>query len=126
LNLLGGIKIVVSSIASHATMRKGSSIEFFLPALTKSYLCIYKFLLTSPIPFRKKKEEKYFQNFVLIIKALIENFQSWRAVSGNKNKFFFSFANGILFIKSHVNKNFFFIEKLLIFVPLHKNFFSNR
>jgi len=120
------IKIVVSSIASQATMRRGSSIEFFLPAQTKSYLFIYNFLLTSPIPFRKKKEEKDFQNFLLINHPSIEIFQYWRGFSKNKIKNFFSFTNEMLLEKKQVNKNFFFIEKLLIFVPLHKNFFGNH
>jgi len=126
LKLIDRIKIVVSSIASQATMRRGSSIEFFLPALTKSYLFIYKLLFTSPTPFRKKKEEKNFQNFLLNCPSSIEIFQWGRAISENKNKIFFCFTNEMLFGKNQVNKNFFFNEKLLIFVPLHKNFFGNH
>jgi len=120
------IKIVVSSIASQATMRKGSSIEIFLPAVPKLYLCIYKLLFTLPTPFRKKKEKKKFRNFLRTDHFRIDFFQCWRILSENKNKNYFSFTNEMLFRKNQVNKNFFFIEKLLIFVPLHKNFFSNR
>jgi hypothetical protein len=126
LKLFDRIKIVVSSIASQATMRKGSSIEIFLPAVPKLYLCIYKLLFTLPTPFRKKKEKKEFRNFLRTNHFAIDFFQCWRILSENKNKNFFSFTNEMLFRKKQVNKNFFFIEKLLIFVPLHKNFFSNH
>jgi len=103
-------------------MRKGSLIEFFHSPVPGYYLWIYKFLLTLPISFRKKKEEKKIRNFFLTNGIGIEIAQYQRLFSDKKIKKFLRFANEMLLAKKVVNKNFFFNEKLLIFVPPHKIF----
>jgi hypothetical protein len=105
-------------------MRKGSLIKFFFDPVLKHYLCIYKYLPTLPIPVWKKKEEKKFLNFLPINGLAIDVFQSQRLFSKHNDNFFFAFTNEMLLRKKQVNKNFFFNEKLLIFVPLHKKFFQ--
>ena len=122
LKLFYGIKLVVSSIASQASMRKGYPIEFFPVRVPGLYLWIYKFLLTLPTSDRKKKEEKKIQELFPTDGDAGEEIQHQRLIPEKANKIFLGFPNKMLLKKKEVNKNFFFNEKLLIFVPLHKIF----
>jgi hypothetical protein len=112
LKLVYRIKIVVSSIASLASMIKGSPIKNFLIPVPGHYLWIYKFLLTPPTSDRKKKEEKKIRDFDSTDGDATENVQHQRLISENKSKFFFGISNEILLKKKEVNKNFFFNKKL--------------
>jgi hypothetical protein len=122
LKLFYGIKIVVSSIASQASMRKGCSIENFSVPVPGFYLWIYKFLLTLPTSDRKKKEEKKIRDFLLTDGHASDLIQHQGLIAKNSIKKFLGFPNQMLLKKKDVNKNFFFNKKLLIFVPLHKIF----
>jgi hypothetical protein len=103
-------------------MRKGSSIELLPDPVLKFYLWIYKFLPTLPTPDRKKKEEKKIRDLLTTDGDAIDIFLSWCSILEKKIKKIFEFPNEMLLERKDVNKNFFFNEKLLIFVPLHKIF----
>ncbi len=107
-------------------MRKGTSIEDFLTAVPDLYLGIYKNLPTLPTSYRKKKVQKKIPHFFSPHAKSDVIFQYWCSILENKNNFFLRFTNEMLLKKKEVNKNFFFNEKLLIFVPLRKNFFNHR
>ncbi len=105
-------------------MEKGSPIKNFQILVPKLYLFSYKHLPTLPTSNRKKNEEKKIRNF-LKTKWTEREFLQWQHILRElKNIFFLAFTNEMLLGKKQVNKNFFFNEKLLIFVPLHKKFFQ--
>jgi hypothetical protein len=105
-------------------MEKGSPIKNFQIPVPKLYLFSYKHLPTLPTSNRKKKEEKGIRNFLKFKEAENAFFQWQLILKGLKKIFFLGITNEMLLGKKQVNKNFFFNEKLLIFVPLHKKFFQ--
>lgn len=107
-------------------MKKGFLIELSNFAVPKFYLWIYKFFLIQPTPVRKKKEEQKILDRASTDGDAVEIFQSQCLISKNKIKKIFEFPNELLLKKKKGIKIFFSTKKLLIFVPLHKNFFSNR
>ena len=88
-------------------MRKGSLIEFFHSPVPGYYLWIYKFLLTLPISFRKKKEESKILDRASTDGHAIDIFQIRCLIPKNKIKFFFEFPNELLLKKKKGIKIFF-------------------
>src|SRR6202035_2539945 len=103
-------------------MRKGSSIEFYSFSVPGFNLCRYDNLLTQPISYRNKKEEKIQFSSYSTDGHAVKNFEGQSSTSDKKSRKFLPITNEMLLEKKQRNKNFFFNKKLLIFVPLHKIF----